>query len=122
MSQPAVENAGVYVRDGLIHDVGPWSELSRRWAGEPIEDLGEVVLMPGLINAHCHLDYTGMAGLIQPPSLSAMIPTENLILAPFPAIARRKPSPLPGAITSSAFRSAAWNPALCFQMSMPNSV
>jgi len=27
-------------------------------------DLGDSVLMPGLINAHCHLDYTDMAGQI----------------------------------------------------------
>src|SRR5204863_9084170 len=30
-------------------------------------DLGEVVLMPGLVNAHCHLDYTDMAGQLAPP-------------------------------------------------------
>ncbi len=29
-------------------------------------DLGEVVVMPGLINAHCHLDYTLMRGAILP--------------------------------------------------------
>jgi cytosine/adenosine deaminase-related metal-dependent hydrolase len=30
-------------------------------------DLGEVVLIPGLVNAHCHLDYTLMAGQFPPP-------------------------------------------------------
>ena len=30
-------------------------------------DLGDVILLPGLINAHCHLDYTGMAGMLPPP-------------------------------------------------------
>jgi cytosine/adenosine deaminase-related metal-dependent hydrolase len=30
-------------------------------------DLGEVVLLPGLVNAHCHLNYTDMAGLFPPP-------------------------------------------------------
>ena len=30
-------------------------------------DLGRAVLLPGLINAHCHLDYTGLAGQIPPP-------------------------------------------------------
>jgi aminodeoxyfutalosine deaminase len=30
-------------------------------------DLGEVILLPGLVNAHCHLDYTNMAGQIAPP-------------------------------------------------------
>ena len=29
-------------------------------------DLGAAILLPGLINAHCHLDYTGMTGLPPP--------------------------------------------------------
>lgn len=29
-------------------------------------DLGDSILLPGLVNAHCHLDYTGMAGVIPP--------------------------------------------------------
>jgi cytosine/adenosine deaminase-related metal-dependent hydrolase len=32
------------------------------------------VLMPGLVNAHCHLDYTGMAGMIPPPASSLAFP------------------------------------------------
>lgn len=32
-----------------------------------IVDLGDVVLLPGLINAHCHLEYTGLAGEFLPP-------------------------------------------------------
>jgi cytosine/adenosine deaminase-related metal-dependent hydrolase len=74
VSQPPIENGGVYLRDGLIHDVGTWADLSRRWSGEPTEDLGEVALLPGLVNAHCHLDYTGMAGMIPPPSSSLNFP------------------------------------------------
>jgi cytosine/adenosine deaminase-related metal-dependent hydrolase len=30
-------------------------------------DLGGALLLPGLINAHCHLDYTGLAGQIPAP-------------------------------------------------------
>lgn len=32
----------------------------------PVVDLGEVAVMPGFINAHCHLDYTLMRGAILP--------------------------------------------------------
>ncbi len=36
-------------------------------ADEKVLDLGEVILLPGLVNAHCHLDYTDMAGELPPP-------------------------------------------------------
>jgi len=47
----------VVVDGGLIVDAG-------RWDGRPARDLGEVVIMPGLVNSHCHLDYTAMRGAI----------------------------------------------------------
>ncbi|MEW6303405.1 MAG: amidohydrolase family protein [Verrucomicrobiota bacterium] len=47
----------------MIREVGRWSEM----AGDaPAVDLGEVILLPGLVNSHCHLDYTDMAGQITP--------------------------------------------------------
>jgi cytosine/adenosine deaminase-related metal-dependent hydrolase len=33
---------------------------------DEILDLGNSILMPGLVNAHCHLDYTDMVGLLHP--------------------------------------------------------
>jgi cytosine/adenosine deaminase-related metal-dependent hydrolase len=33
---------------------------------DSVIDLGDAILMPGLINAHCHLDYTDMTGLMPP--------------------------------------------------------
>jgi cytosine/adenosine deaminase-related metal-dependent hydrolase len=35
---------------------------------EEVLDLGEVALLPGLINAHCHLDYSTLRNAIKPPS------------------------------------------------------
>ncbi len=49
---------------GSIVDVGKFSEISARYCGQEIVDLGEQVLLPGLINAHCHLDYTCLRGKI----------------------------------------------------------
>lgn len=54
VSQPPIENGAVTVEGDSIVAVGPAT-------GEG-QDLGEVVLAPGLINAHCHLDYTGFTG------------------------------------------------------------
>ncbi len=50
---------------GSVVDVGKFDEITSRNAGE-IVDLGEQALLPGLINAHCHLDYTCLRGKIPP--------------------------------------------------------
>jgi cytosine/adenosine deaminase-related metal-dependent hydrolase len=65
VSQPPIDNGAVFVSGQRIRAVGPWREL--RKLGGPVTDLGAVALLPGLINAHCHLDYTGMAGEFPPP-------------------------------------------------------
>ena len=59
-------DGAVLVSGGRIAAVGPWAQL-RKTAPARITDLGDVALLPGLVNAHCHLDYTGMAGLFPPP-------------------------------------------------------
>ena len=46
---PPIENGAVTVEGDSIVAVGPSTGEGR--------DLGEVVLAPGLINAHCHFDY-----------------------------------------------------------------
>jgi len=43
-------------------------------AGARIVDWGDSVLMPGLVNAHCHLDYTDMRGsILRPTSFTGWI-------------------------------------------------
>jgi aminodeoxyfutalosine deaminase len=66
VAQPPVENGAVVVSGNRIRAAGSWADLQARANGK-IFDLGEVILLPGLINAHCHLDYTGMAGMLPPP-------------------------------------------------------
>lgn len=66
VTAPPLEDGAVLVSQGRIQAVGPWSDL-RHHSGVPVTDLGEVVLLPGLVNAHCHLDYTHLAGRLQPP-------------------------------------------------------
>ncbi len=65
MDGPPIENGAVAVRGNLIQAVGKFEEVSRLYPGTPV-DLGEQVLLPGLINAHCHLDYTIMRNCIGP--------------------------------------------------------
>ena len=70
ITAPPIEDGAVLVVGNKIRAVLPWREIARHAAlrtRHPLTDLGEVILLPGLINAHCHLDYTGMAGEISPP-------------------------------------------------------
>ena len=67
VSRPPIEDGAVCLAGDRIAWVGRRAELpASRFHGEET-DLGDVILLPGLINAHCHLDYTGMAGQIPPP-------------------------------------------------------
>lgn len=66
VSQPAIEDGAVFISRGRIAAVGRWRDL-RAKAPAQVRDLGEAILLPGLVNAHCHLDYTDMAGAIPPP-------------------------------------------------------
>jgi aminodeoxyfutalosine deaminase len=60
-----IENAAVAIAGNQIAGVGRFEEVRARHGGEVL-DLGEQILLPGLINAHCHLDYTLLRGQIPP--------------------------------------------------------
>jgi len=67
IDQPPIENGVVAVADGRIVKVGTASALgaSRESA---IRDLGDVVLLPGLVNAHVHLELSWLRGRVPPAS------------------------------------------------------
>jgi cytosine/adenosine deaminase-related metal-dependent hydrolase len=65
MDRGPIENGAVAVSGNRIVDVGRFDDIKTRNAGHTV-DLGEQVLLPGLINAHCHLDYTCLRGKIPP--------------------------------------------------------
>jgi len=62
MDGPPIDDGAVRVMNGRIAEAGKISEVAP--ANDEILDLGECVLLPGLINAHCHLDYTCLRGKI----------------------------------------------------------
>ena len=66
VTAPPIEDGAVLVSGVRIAVVGRWRDV-RALTQEPAVDLGEVVLLPGLVNAHCHLDYTHLAGHLAPP-------------------------------------------------------
>jgi len=66
ITAPPIPDGAVWISGDHIRAVGPWSEI-RETARGTVTDLGDAALFPGLVNAHCHLDYTGMSGLLAPP-------------------------------------------------------
>ena len=55
-----IENGEVVVEDGLISEVRP-----RRSPANECRDFGDAVLLPGLINAHAHLEYSVLRGFLE---------------------------------------------------------
>ncbi len=66
MDGPPIEDGGVVISGNRIIEVGEFPGVSARHSGQETVDLGEQALLPGLINAHCHLDYTCLRGKIAP--------------------------------------------------------
>src|SRR5437016_4596214 len=64
MDGPPIEDGGVVISGNRIIEVGEFPGVSARHSGQETVDLGEQALLPGLINAHCHLDYTCLRGKI----------------------------------------------------------
>ncbi len=68
MVGPPIGNGAVTIAGNRIKSVGRWRDLAAGTFGQRL-DLGDAILMPGLVNAHCHLDYTNMAGHFPAPKL-----------------------------------------------------
>jgi cytosine/adenosine deaminase-related metal-dependent hydrolase len=66
MDGAPIQNGAIAISGNRIIDIGKFPEVSTRHSGQEIIDLGEQALLPGLINAHCHLDYTCLRGKIPP--------------------------------------------------------
>ena len=73
-SRGILEDGAVFISGDRIGAVGPFSDIHSQHPG-PVEDLGEVTIIPGLINSHTHLEYTRMAGrLLENRSFTEWVP------------------------------------------------
>jgi len=83
ISSPPLFHGAVRVEGSEIMAVGPASEL-QPLPGEKVTDLGAATLLPGLINAHCHLDFTRFKGIISArQSFTEWIKTINALRRSF---------------------------------------
>jgi cytosine/adenosine deaminase-related metal-dependent hydrolase len=60
---PLAEGAVALDEDGTVRAVGPRDEVLRAFPGAP-EERAQGVLVPGLVNAHCHLELSALAHAI----------------------------------------------------------
>lgn len=82
VSSPPVADGGIAVLAGIIVAVGPFRDIRRSWPGAQVIEHPNCVLLPGLINAHAHLELSHLSQLGQqptPPSFPAWI--EQLLAA-----------------------------------------
>lgn len=60
LTAPSIENGALVVHEGRIAGVGNKSDLVSKFPEAKINDLGSSVILPGLINAHVHLELTNL--------------------------------------------------------------
>src|SRR5687767_3419343 len=65
VSTALVENGAVAVDGAHIAGAGPREQILTRFPDSRVVDLGEAILLPGLINAHSHLELTVMRGFLE---------------------------------------------------------
>ena len=72
-----MRDGSVAVRDGVITAAGPAVAVATAEPDLPCEDLGAAVLLPGLVDVHCHLEWSLLEGLLPAgafaPWLSALL-------------------------------------------------
>jgi 5-methylthioadenosine/S-adenosylhomocysteine deaminase len=64
VSAAPIADGAVVVADGRIQAVGSYAALTERFGAARVVDLGESALLPAAVNAHTHLELTGLAGRI----------------------------------------------------------
>ena len=60
-----IADGAIRIRGERIAEVGVRDDIAPE-AGEPVADLGDSIIFPAFVNAHCHLDYSGLAGGLSP--------------------------------------------------------
>ncbi len=62
---PTIEDGAVAVEGSVIRAVGERRRLVESYPEAPLHDYGEAAILPGLVNAHSHLELTVMRGFLE---------------------------------------------------------
>ncbi|HSP63754.1 MAG TPA: amidohydrolase family protein [Pyrinomonadaceae bacterium] len=61
----AIADGAVAIDGSKIVSVGPRVEVAYRFPGASVSDFGQAAMLPGLVNAHSHLEVTVMRGFLE---------------------------------------------------------
>lgn len=61
----AINDGAIVINDSKIAAVGDRAAVLRAFPGEIVEDFGNAAILPGLVNAHSHLELTVMRGFLE---------------------------------------------------------
>ena len=65
VSAAPIENGAVAVDGQRIAGVGPHAEIVARFPDYKFENLGDAIILPGLVNIHTHLELTAMRSYLE---------------------------------------------------------
>ncbi len=75
-SQTLIKDGALLIKSGQIADVGTLNEIRSAYPLEQVNRFDNAVMLPGLINAHCHLELTLLQNKIEPgPDFASWIRT-----------------------------------------------
>ena len=98
MDGPLIRNGAVAWSDGVILAVGPASNVMREHPGLTPTGLGDAVLLPGLVNAHAHLELSDAPRPAGPVEFAEWV----VQLLSAPASGRTLEEVVPGALRDCA--------------------
>ncbi len=64
VATPFLQRGAVAVDGRSIVAVGGVDELRAAYPGAQLVDFGQAIIMPGFVNAHCHVEYTAFRGIM----------------------------------------------------------
>jgi cytosine/adenosine deaminase-related metal-dependent hydrolase len=73
-----IENGGLLVENGIVIDLGPLAAVEARHTGIPAERLPPGAVMPGLVNAHTHME---LAALDRVPAAESFAAWASRVIA-----------------------------------------
>jgi len=65
ISSPQILDGALTVQRERIAAVGRYVDLADTFPEAPVDDFGEAAILPGLVNAHTHLELTAMRGFLE---------------------------------------------------------